>query len=293
MIAVTGATGHLGRLVLDALVNQGIHPPHIVAVVHAPEKAADLARQGLQVRQADYDQPDTLGPALEGVDRLLLISSSEVGQRISQHRNVIEAAVEAGVYFIAYTSAPKADTTRLQLAHEHKATEEILRASGLPYALLRNGWYTENYTGQLPQHLKHGVILGAAGEGRISAAPRADYAAAAAAVLTGEGHEGAVYEMGGDEAFTMAELAAEITRQAGTPVAYRDMPVEEYRSALIGFGLPESVAALYADIDAAVARGDLFIDSGDLHRLLGRPTTLLSDVVAAALPLAATPSKTN
>ena len=284
MIAVTGATGHLGRLVIEDLLSRGVEPSEIVAAVRSPQKATDLAARGVQLRKADYDQPDTLGPALEGVDRLLLVSSSEVGQRVAQHRNVVEAAVNVGVGFIAYTSAPKADTTHLQRASEHKATEEIIRASGLPHAFLRNGWYTENYTSQLPQYLEHGVVLGAAGEGRISAAPRADYATAAAAVLTGAGHEGAVYELGGDDAFTMAELAAEITQQADTTVVYRDMPVEEYQNALVDLGMPAPAAVVYADADAAVARGDLFIDSGDLRRLIGRPTTPLADVVADALP---------
>jgi len=282
-IGVTGATGHLGRLVIESLLNRGVAPPQIIAAVRNPEKAADLAARGIQVRKADYDQPDTLGPALEGVDRLLLISSSEVGRRIPQHRNVVEAAVKAGVGYIAYTSAPKADTTRMQLASEHRATEEIIRASGLPFTFLRNGWYLEVYTGQIPQYLEHGAIFGSADEGRISAAARADFAEAAAAVLTGEGHEGAVYELGGDTAFTMAELAAEVTKQSGTTVVYRDMPVEAYTKVLIQAGVPEPAAAVYADVDVAIARGDLFIDSGDLHRLIGRPTTPLSDAIAAAL----------
>ena len=293
MLALTGATGHLGRLVLEALLHKGIAPAQIVAAVRAPEQAAEFAARGVQVREADYDQPGTLCPALEGVDRLLFISSSEAGRRIPQHRHVIEAAVDAGVGFVAYTSILKADATPMLLASEHKATEELLRASGLAYAFLRNGWYTENYTGQLPHYLRHGVILGAAGEGRISAAPRADYAAAAAAVLTGEGHEGATYELGGDDAFTMTELAAEISKQTGTDVLYRDMPVEEYQHALVGFGMPEPAAAMYADADGAVARGDLFAGSGDLHRLIGRPTTPLADVVAAALPATATDARTG
>lgn len=283
VLGITGATGHLGRLVIESLLKKGVEPSRIVALVRSPEKAADLAERGIQVRKADYDQPDTLGPALEGIDRLLLISSSEVGRRIPQHRSVVDAAVKAGVGFIAYTSAPKADTIRMLLASDHKATEEIIRASGLPFTFLRNGWYLEVYTGQIPQYLQNGAIFGSADNGRISGAARADFAEAAAAVLTGEGHEGAVYELGGDEAFTMADLAAEITKQTGKTVVYRDMPVEEYEQVLIDAGLPDAAAAVYADIDVAIARGDLFIDSGDLHRLIGRPTTLLSDAIAAAL----------
>lgn len=284
MIAVTGATGQLGRLVIESLLNQGVEPAQIVAAVRDPRKAGDLAAQGVQVRKSDYDQPETLAPALEGVKRLLFISSNAVGQRVRQHRNVVDAAVKAGVEFIAYTSAPKADKTPMQLASEHRATEEIIRASGLPYTFLRNSWYTQVYTDQIPQYLKHGVILGSAGEGRISAAPRADYAAAAAAVLTSDGHEGAIYELGGDEAFTMAELAAEISKQTGSTVVYRDMPVEEFKTALIGFGMPEQFAALYADVDVAIAGGALYVDSGDLSRLAGRPTPPLADIIAASLP---------
>lgn len=285
MIAVTGATGHLGRLVVHDLLDRGVAPSQIVAAVRNPDKAADLAARGVQVRRADYNEPATLEAALAGVDRLLLISSDTVGQRLAQHRNVVEAAVRAGVGFIAYTSILRADTNPAQLADEHRETEAVIRDAGLPFAFLRNGWYTENYTRNLDQALEHGALVGSAGEGRISAAPRADYAAAAAAVLTGEGHEGALYELGGDEAFTMNELAAEITAQSGTQVVYRNLPPEQYAEMLQGFGLPAPAAAVYADADAAVAQGHLFVDSGDLRRLIGRPTTPLAEVLADALPV--------
>ncbi|HLA63563.1 MAG TPA: hypothetical protein VK610_04000, partial [Rhodothermales bacterium] len=192
-------------------------------------------------------------------------------------------ARRAGVGLIAYTSAPHADTTPMKLAAEHRATEEMLAESGVPYVLLRNGWYTENYTRDLAATLGHGVILGSAGEGRVSAAARADYAEAAAAVVAGEGHEGAIYELGGDESFTMADLAAEITRLSGTEVVYRDLPVAAYEEALVGFGLPAPVAAIYADADAAIAQGALLTESGDLRRLIGRPTTPLAETLAGAL----------
>lgn len=283
MIAVTGATGHLGRLVVSTLLSKGVDPETIVAAVRRPAAAADFAEQGVTVREANYTEPDTLSAALEDVDRLLLISSNEVGRRIDQHRNVIGAAVSAGADLIAYTSAPKADTTPMKLAADHKATEEMIRASGLSFVLLRNSWYTENYTDQLPQYLKNGIILGAAGDGRISAAPRSDYAAAAAAVLTAEGHEGAVYELGGDDAFTMNDLAEEITRQSDVQIAYRNLPPDDYAEALANFGMPEAAAAIYADADAAVSRGALYVDSGDLSRLVGRPTTPLKNAVAGAL----------
>ena len=284
MTAITGATGHLGRLVIDHLARRGAEPSELVAVVRSPEKAADLAARGVVVREGDYTRPDTLGPALEGVDRLLLISASDVGERAAQHENVIEAAKGAGVGLLVYTSVVHADTSPMTLAAEHRETEAAIRASGLPFVLLRNGWYTENYTGTLAQTLQQGAILGSAGDGRVSAATRDDYAEAAAAVLTTDGHEGAVYELGGDDAFTMPELAAEITRQSGTEVAYRNLPPEEYERALVSFGLPDAVAALLRDFDEAIAEGALRVETGDLRRLVGRPTTPLADAVADALP---------
>jgi NAD(P)H dehydrogenase (quinone) len=284
MLAVTGATGHLGRLVVEHLLDRGVAPAEIVAAVRSPEKAADLAARGVRVRAADYTKPDTLAAAFAGVDRLLLVSSSEIGQRAAHHRNVVEAAKKAGVGFLAYTSVFQADTNSLLLAAEHRETEEVIRASGLPFAFLRNGWYTENYTGSLAQTLQHGAFVGSASEGRVSAAPRADYAAAAAAVLTGEGHEGAVYELGGDEAFTMDELATEITARSGTEVVYRDLPAAEHVATLAGFGLPDAVASLVADFDRAIAQDDLLVESGDLRRLIGRPTTSLADAIDEALP---------
>ncbi len=282
-ITVTGATGHLGRLVVAGLLDRGVPAEQVVAVVRSPEKAADLAERGVQVRHGDYDQPDTLPSALAGTDRLVFISASEVGRRIAQHRAVVEAAVATGVSFVAYTSILKCDTTSIPLAGEHQATEELIVASGLPYSLLRNSWYTENYTGNLAGALASGAILGSAGEGRVAAATRADYAAAAVAVATGEGHENTVYELGGDHAFTLAELAAEVTRLSGTQVVYRDLPPDEYAAALVSFGLDEGYAAALAASDVGLSKGELDTDSGDLSRLIGRPTTALADAIAAAL----------
>ena len=236
-----------------------------------------------QVRRADYTDPASLDAAFVGVDRLLLVSGSEVGQRVAQHANVIDAAKRAGVGFVAYTSITRADTSDLALAAEHRATEELLAASGLPHALLRNSWYLENYTGQLSTVLEHGAVLGAAGDGRVSAATRADYAAAAAAVLAGGDHDGAVYELGGDHAFTLGEYAGAVARVTGREVAYRDLSVEEYTAALVAAGLPEGYAAVLADSDRGLSEGALFTDSGDLSRLAGRPTADLEDVVRAAL----------
>jgi NAD(P)H dehydrogenase (quinone) len=281
-LAVTGATGHLGRLVIDSLIARDVPAASIVAVVRDPEKAQDLAASGIQVRKADYADPESLRAAFAGVSKLLLISGSEVGQRLPQHRNAIDAAAAAGVGFVAYTSILNADTTTMILAEEHKATEELVRASGLPYAVLRNGWYLENYTEHLAPVLEHGALLGASGDGRVAAAARADYADAAAAVLVEDGHRDSVFELAGDRPFTMTELTAEVSVHADRPVEYRDLAVAQYAEALVAAGLPEGYANILADSSLGVARGELVNDSGDLRRLIGRPTTSLADAVAAA-----------
>ena len=283
MIAITGASGQLGRLVIGALLDAGVPASELVAAVRSPAKVADLVARGVQVQEADYAKPDTLARAFAGVDRLLLISGTEVGARAAQHQNVVDAAQRAGIGFIAYTSVARAEDSPLTLAADHRQTEAAIRASGIPFAFLRNGWYTENYTAYLGQTLQQGMILGSAHDGRFSPAPRADYAAAAAVVIAGEGHEGAIYELGGDEAFTMAELTAEITRQSGREVVYRDLSSEEHVRTLVGFGVPEVLAAMLAEYDSAIARGYLLVQSGDLSRLIGRPTTPLGAAIAAAL----------
>jgi len=278
-IAITGATGQLGRLVIEKLKAR-VPAEQLVALVRNPAKAADL---GVEVREADYTQPAALEAALHGVDTLLLISSSEVGQRAAQHRNVIEAAQKAGVKRIAYTSLLHADTTPMSLGEEHRATEVMLQASGLPYTVLRNGWYTENYTASVPGALAGGALIGSARNGKISSATREDYAEAAVVVLTREGHMGKTYELAGDEAYTLSELAAEVSRQTGKAIPYRDLPVAEYAAALAGFGIPEGFAHVIAGFDADAAQGALFDDSRQLSALIGRPTTPLAAAVAAAL----------
>ncbi|WP_323100852.1 SDR family oxidoreductase [Intrasporangium sp. YIM S08009] len=282
-ILVTAASGHLGRLVVDALLRRGVAPSDVVATARKPEALAELADRGVEVRRADYDDPASLDTAFAGVDRLLFVSGSEVGSRIPQHRNVVDAAVRAGVGLVAYTSITRADTSELALATEHRATEEMIEASGLAHVFLRNSWYLENYTGQLPTYLEHGAVIGSAGDGRVSAATRADYAEAAAAVLAEDGHGGRAYELGGT-AFTLAELAATVARVSGTEVVYRDLSVEDYAAALVAAGLPEGYAHALADSDRGIAAGALFTDTGDLERLIGRPTTTLEDAVRAALP---------
>ena len=282
MIVITGASGQLGRLVIKELLKK-LPANEIVAAARTPEKVADLAALGVQVRLADYAQPATLDAAFKGAAQLLLISSSEVGQRLPQHRNAIDAAKRAGVGLVAYTSILRADTSPLGLAAEHQETEALLRASGLPHVVLRNGWYTENYLASVPTALQHGVYIGSAGEGKIASAARADYAAAAAAVLTSPGQAGKVYELAGDEAYTLAELAAEIARQSGKAVVYQNLPEAEFKEALLGAGLPEHVAGLLSDSDVGVSKGGLFDDSHQLSRLIGRPTTTLATLVKAAL----------
>lgn len=282
MITITGANGQLGRLVIHHLLQQ-LPARDIVAAVRRLDQARDLEALGVQLRQADYDRPETLAAAFAGTEKLLLISSSEVGRRLPQHEAVIDAARQAGVALLAYTSLLHADSSPLPLAAEHKATEARLQASGLPHVILRNGWYTENYLASLPAALEHGVLLGCAGQGRIASAARADYAAAAAAVLTRPDQAGRIYELAGDSAYTLAELAAEISRQAGKPVRYQDLPEADYRAALLGAGLPEGLATLLAESDSGAARGGLYDDSRQLSQLIGRPSTPLAAQVAQAL----------
>ena len=280
-IVVTAATGHLGQLAVEALLRRGVPAEELTATGRRTETLTDLAERGVTVRRADYTDPASLRAAFAGADRLLLVSGSEVGQRVEQHANAIDAAVEAGVGLVAYTSITKADTSSLLLAEEHRATEKLLADAGLPHVLLRNSWYIENYIAQLPIYLEHG-IAGAAGKGRVSAATRADYAEAAAAVLIEDGHAGATYELGGP-GFTMAELAQVVSEVYGQAVTYTDLPVEQYTQVLVGAGLPEPVAAVFADGDRGVAAGELYVDTADLEKLLGRPATSLADAVRSAL----------
>lgn len=282
-IAITGATGKLGRLAVRQLKDK-VPAGAIVALVRSTARASDL---GVTAREADYSRPNTLGKALSGVDTLLLISSNEIGQRAVQHSNVIEAAKKAGVKRIVYTSLLHADTSPLSLAGEHRETEAAIVASGIPYTILRNGWYTENYTASIPGALAGGAFLGSAGAGRISSASRVDYAEAAVAALTGAGHNGKTYELAGDYAWTLSGLAAEISRQTGKTIPYKNLPEAEYAAALAAFGLPERAARAYASFDAGAAAGALFDESGQLSTLIGRPTTPLAAAVAEKLQAAA------
>jgi len=278
-IAVTGATGQLGRLVVNKL-KEKVSSGDIVALARSPEKGKDL---GVEVREADYNKSETLDRALAGIDTLMLISASEVGKRKSQHENIIEAAKKAGVKWIVYTSLLHADKSSLSLAGEHSATEELLKKSGIPFTLLRNGWYTENYTASIPGALAGGAFVGSAGDGKISSAARADYAAAAVTVLTQKGQEGKVYELAGDNAYTLSDLAAEISKQTGKNIPYKNLPEAEYAKVLTQVGLPEAIAKAIASWDVAASNGALFDDSRQLSKLIGKPTTPLAVVVADAL----------
>jgi NAD(P)H dehydrogenase (quinone) len=283
MIVITGASGQLGRLVIARLL-ETVPASQIIAAVRDPKKVADLAAKGVQVRQADYSQPATLDGAFKDAEKVLLISSSEVGQRLVQHQAVIDAAKRQRVKLLGYTSILHASDSQLGLAEEHRQTEAALARSGVPTVVLRNGWYHENYTAGVAHALANGAHFGSAGEGRISSASRAEYAAAASAVLTSnEDQGGKVYELAGDESYTLSDFAAEIARQSRKPVVYTDLPQADYKAALLQAGLPEFVAQLLADSDAAAAKGALLDDSRQLSQLIGRPTTPLASAIAEAL----------
>lgn len=282
MIAVTGANGNLGRLTIKGLL-EILPPAEIVAGVRNPDRSDDLRALGVQVRTMDYDRPETLVEALEGVEKMLLISAVVPGERLRQHQAVIDAAKKAGVKTVAYTSMLRADTSTLMLAGEHKATEDYLKASGLEYVVLRNGWYLENTTAAVASALERGVIIGGAGQGRFASATRGDYAAAAVAVLTQAGHANQTYELVGDHAFSMTEFAEEVSKQAGRSIVYNDLPAMEYEAALLQAGLPKMIVDVIVDADLKAASGELDSSSKDLSRLIGRNTTPFSAAIEAAL----------
>ncbi|WP_033321521.1 NAD(P)H-binding protein [Streptomyces yerevanensis] len=280
-IVVTGATGHLGRLVIDELLEK-VPADQVTAVVRTKEKAADLAERGVRIAVADYNVPETFDGLFSAGDKVLLISSSEMEKsRFAQHKVVVDAAKAAGVALLAYTGT--AASLKASLADDHRATEQVILDSGVPYVLLGNYWYHENETEQLGQILAHGTVLRAAGEGRVASASRADYAAAAVAVLTGEGHENKTYELGGDEAWSLAEFAAEIGRQTGREIAYTPVPADALTGILTEAGVPGPVVAMLVGVDVSIEKGELAVLTGDLSRLIGRPTAPIADSIAAAL----------
>ncbi|WP_406689541.1 SDR family oxidoreductase [Saccharopolyspora sp. ID03-671] len=281
-IVVTGATGNLGSLVVEGLLRK-VPADEVAVVVRDASKAAALAARGVELRIADYDTPDTFSEAFNDGDVVLLISSPDAGRRIPQHRAVIDAAKETGVARIVYTGVLGGPNADFVLADDHKATEQAILDSGLTWTFLRNGWYSENYTGQIPTQLEHGVV-GSAGDGKVGSATRQDYAEAAIAVLTESGHDNRSYELSGDQAWTLSEYAAELSRQSGKTVTYSDVPPETLKGILTGAGVPDGFADILVDVDvSAIAKGLLQGGTGDLARLIGRPTTPIADTIAAAL----------
>ena len=284
MIVVTGATGQLGRLVITALLNRGVSAEKIVAAVRSPEKASDFAARGVVVRRADYADPASLDAAFVGAKKLLLISGNEIGQRVVQHQAVIDAAKRAGVTFLAYTSLLHAEGSPLALGVEHRATEAAIAASGVPAAILRNGWYNENFATRITGAVTSGAIYGCAGEGKFASASRADYAEAAAAVLTANAPQGVqVLELAGSEGYSLPELAAKVAAASRKPVQYHNVSEADYGAALVQHGLPEAFAAMLADSDAGAATGALFDSSHTLATLIGRPTTPIATTIVAVL----------
>lgn len=277
---VTGATGHLGRLVVEAMLTRGVAPDEIVATGRRVETLGDLAAAGVQVRRADYDDPASLDAAFADAERLLLVSGTEFGTRVGQHRNAIDAAVRAGVRHIAYTSGPRADTAPLPVNPDHWATEQLLQASGVTWTALRDNWYSEGYLPDVARSRETGEIASATGSGRVASASRRDFAEAAAVVLTTAGHENAVYELGGDVAWSYDELAQLLSSIVGRPVVHRHLTPAERRASLVAAGLPEGVAEFVTAIDTGIAAGALAEVTGTLSRLIGRPTTPLHDTLA-------------
>ncbi|WP_308466212.1 SDR family oxidoreductase [Rathayibacter soli] len=282
-IVVTGATGHLGRLVIESLLARGVEPEQIVAAGRNVQKIADFAERGVTVAPIDYDDPATLERAFAGADTLLLISASEVGHRLQQHLNVIDAAVAAGVGRIVYTSAPHADDTALAVAPEHKATEAAITASGLPFTILRNGWYTENYVSVLEQARTTGTVLASVGDGRVASASRADYADAAAVVLIEDGHVGRVYEVTGDVAWSFDDLADAISSIIDRSVVYTPVSSDEHLRILTDAGLDAGTAGFVVALDGNIRDGLLGETNGELRGLIGRPTTPLAEGLSAAI----------
>ncbi|MFF8763967.1 SDR family oxidoreductase [Nocardiopsis dassonvillei] len=283
-VVITGATGHLGRLVVEDLLDRGVPAERITATARDTARLADLAGRGVRTVHADFDEPASWGEALKGADTLLLVSGTAIGERVRQHGTVIDAAAEAGVGHIVYTSAPKATDTTLVLAPEHKATEELVTASGLAYTILRNGWYNENFAQQLDQARATGAFVGSAGRGRTASASRRDLAEAASAVLRDPAaHAGAVYELSGDTAWTYDDLAATLGELLGREVVYRDLTTEEHVAALTGAGLDEGTARFVAALDTNTRDGELSATTGELSRLIGRPTTPVGETLRALL----------
>lgn len=280
-ILVTGSTGSLGRLVIDALLRDGTAPDDIVAGARDVSRVSDLVERGVRAARLDYDDPSSVTDAMRGAERVVLISGTEFGRRVTQHATVVDAAAAAGVELLAYTSAPAARTSALAVAPEHKATEELIEASGVPAVILRNAWYHENYLGAARQAADSGVIVSSAGNGRVASAARADYADAVAATITDLSHAGHVYELSGDTSWDFAEFAALVGELSGRPVAYRAVSPEEHIATLVAAGMDEGTAGFIVAMDGNIRDGLLGVTTGELSRLIGRPTTPLRDTLSA------------
>ena len=281
-IAITGATGQLGNLVIEQLL-QLTAAQNIVALVRNIDKAEHFKAQGIELREFDYDRPETLVPALLGIDKLLLISANEIGRRTPQHQAVIDAAKVAGVPYLAYTSLLRADTSPLGLAQEHRETEKLIQDSGITYTFLRNNWYSENYLAGVAHTIEIGTLFGAAQDGRISSASRIDYAEAAAKVLTSTGHENKTYELAGSESFSLSDLATFIGQAVNKDIIYQNLSAEEYTQGLTQAGLPAGLVDVIVDADIQTIQGAMYSDSKDLEQLIGRKTTNIQDAIKAAL----------
>lgn len=281
-IAITGATGQLGSIVIEKLLLQ-TEANNIVALVRNPANATHLTAQNIEVREFDYDRPETLVPALSGIDKLLLISANEVGRRTPQHKAVIDAAKVVGVPYLAYTSLLHADTSPLGLAQEHRETEKLIQDSGLRYTFLRNNWYSENYLAGVAHTIEIGTLFGAAQDGHISSASRIDYAEAAARVLTSTVHDNQTYELAGSQSFSLSELATLIGQAASKTINYQNLSAEEYTQGLIQASLPAGLVEVIVDADIQTIQGAMYSDSQDLEQLIGRKTTNIQDAIKAAL----------
>ena len=281
-IAITGATGQLGHYVIQALLTK-TDAQNIVALVRDLNKAQHLKAQGVELRHFDYDQTETLAPALEGIDKLLLISANEIGRRTPQHQAVIQAAQQSNVPYIAYTSLLNADASTLGLSQEHRETEALIKNSGLTYTFLRNNWYTENYLAGLSHAIESGTLYGAANDGKISSASRIDYAEAAATVLISDAHENKIYELAGSTAFTLQDFANTISEVSGQAVQYKNLTSEQYHQGLVQAGLPTGLVDVIVDADVQTQTGAMFSDSKDLEKLIGRKTTSIQEEITNTL----------
>jgi NAD(P)H dehydrogenase (quinone) len=287
-VLIMNSTSQFGRLVIDSLLER-LPPSRLVAGVRNPNSLAarNLRNLGVEVRPCDYARPDELAAAFEGIERLLLISSCEVGQRVSHHCNVIAAARRAGVKLIAYTSTLHADTSPLKIAEEHCETEVALRVSKAPYVLLRNGWCAEDIVVFVLSAIANDALfsfLSSASGVRISAAARADYAAAAAVVLSSDQDwSGRTYELAGDEASTLPSVVAELGRQLGERFSCWRLPEMERWARLVQSGFSERFSALIANLEKGAEKCGLCDENRQLNRLIGRPTTSLATTIAQVL----------